>query len=127
MIEHQINRVRDIRAELQQLADADAAEAPARLTYEIGPEGDKHRRYVLSNERQVSKSVNDFFKARNMSETGIFDPVAANRHNLDVPSGLAPSLEIGPVNPDDLGETRQEPAELDVITPVDDDERARPI
>jgi hypothetical protein len=92
VIEGQIKRVSETRAELQEIADADAAEAPARLTYEIGPEGDKHRRYILSNGRQVSKSVNDFFKARTMSETGIFDCVAADRHNRDEPPGLAPSL-----------------------------------
>ena len=98
VIEGRIKRVSEIRAELQEIADADAAEAPARLSYEIGPEGDKHRRYILSNGRQVSKSVNDFFKARTMSETGIFDFVAADRHNRDVPSGLAPSFEIGAEN-----------------------------
>ena len=98
VIEGQIKRVSEIRAELQEIADADEAEAPARLSYEIGPEGDKHRRYILSNQRQVSKSVNDFLKARTMSETGIFDFVAADRHNRDVPSGLAPSVEIGAEN-----------------------------
>ncbi len=120
VIEGQIKRVGEIRAELAVIADADAAEAPARLTYEIGPEGDKHRRYILSNGRQVSKSVNDFFKARTMSETGIFDCVAADRHNRDEPSGLAPTAELGPEKPLDLGEARQEQAALDGSTPVDD-------
>ncbi len=73
----------------------------------------------------MSKSVNDFLKARTMSETGIFDFVAADRHNRDVPSGLAPSLEIGAEKPADLGETRQELAELNGNTLVDDDEQAR--
>ncbi len=124
VIDGQIKRVREIRAELEEIAEADAAEAPARLKYEIGPEGDKHRRYVLSNGRLVSKSVNDFLKARTMSETGIFDSVAADRHNRDVPSGLAPSVEIGAEKQVDLGETRQELAELNGNTPVDDDEQA---
>jgi hypothetical protein len=76
VIEGQIKRVSEIRAELAQIAAADAVEAPARLIYEIGPEGDKHRRYVVSNKRLVSKTVNDFFKARNMSESGVFNFVS---------------------------------------------------
>ncbi len=126
VIEGQIKRVRGIRAELEEIADADEAEAPARLTYEIGPEGDKHRRYILSNGRQVSKSVNDFFKARTMSETGKFASVAADRHNRDEPAGLAPGVAIGPEKPVEVGETRQELAALDGNTPVDDDMQARP-
>ncbi len=126
VIEGQIKRVSEIRAELQEIADADAAEAPARLKYEVGPEGDKHRRYVLSNGRLVSKSVNDFLKARTMSETGIFDSIAADRHNRDEPSGLAPSVEIGAEKQVDLGETRQELAELNGNTPVGDNVQARP-
>ncbi len=121
VIEGQINRVSEIRAKLQEIADADAAEAPARLTYEIGPEGDKHRRYILSNGRQVSKSVNDFFKARTMSETGIFDIV---RGPLSVVSGQAVPIDE-PGAPNDLGETRQEQAGIDGLTPVDDDDQAR--
>ena len=66
MIEGQTRRVRAIRAELEQIALADAAEAPARLTYDVGPEGEKHRRYLLSNERLVNRSVGDFLKVRNM-------------------------------------------------------------
>ena len=87
VIEGEIKRVREIRAELAQIADDDAAEAPARLTYEIGPEGDKHRRYLVSNERLVNKTVNDFYKARNMSEAGVFDRVDADRNNAIAPSG----------------------------------------
>jgi hypothetical protein len=99
VIEREIKRARAIRAELEQLALADAAEAPARLTYEIGPEGDKHRRYVLSNERLVSKSVNDFFKARNMSATGVFDFVAVDRM-------------IAEMGPDEIDESRNDDAKF---------------
>ena len=87
VIEGQIKRVGDIRAELEQIALADAAEAPARLSYEIGPEGDKHRRYLVSNERLVNKTVNDFYKARNMSVAGVFEFVDADPNNANAPSG----------------------------------------
>jgi hypothetical protein len=87
VIEGQLKRVNEIRAELAQIAAADAAEAPARLSYEIGPEGDKHRRYILSNERLVNRTVNDFCKARNMSESGVFDCVDAERTNANAPAG----------------------------------------
>ena len=75
IIEAEVRRLRDVRQTLQEIADADAAEAPGRLAFEIGPEGDRHRRYGQANERQVIKRFGDFLKTRTMSADGIFDPV----------------------------------------------------
>jgi hypothetical protein len=92
VIEGEIARIRQLRTELAPIAIADAAEAPARLTYEIGLEGDKHRRYILSNERLVNRTVSDFFKARDRSETGLFELVSGplyvvccERETIDAP------------------------------------------
>jgi hypothetical protein len=107
VIEGEMKRVRDIRAELEQIALADAAEAPARLTYEIGLEGDKHRRYVLANERLVSKTANDFFKARTMSETGAFDFAESVSGPLSDVSGQVELIDE-PLAPNDATNDRDD-------------------
>ena len=57
IIDQELRRLHDIRLYLQVVAQADEAEAPARLAFETGPEGDRQRRYGLSAERLVIKTV----------------------------------------------------------------------
>ncbi len=66
----------------QEIADADAAEAPGRLAFELGPEGDRYRRYGLSAERLVIKRFGDFLKTRGESVDGTFDPVDVDLQSL---------------------------------------------
>ena len=78
MIEPEIRRLRQLREELQAIADADAAEAPARFAFETGTEGDRHRRYALSNERVLNRRFSLFLTARKMSEAGSLDHIDLN-------------------------------------------------
>ena len=59
---------------LQEIADADLAEAPTRLAFETGAEGDRHRRYVLANERVLNRRFSLFLEARKRSEAGACRP-----------------------------------------------------
>ena len=82
IIETEVCRLRHVRQTLQAIADADAAEAPGRLAFETGPEGDRHRRYALSNERAVMRRFDQFLKARAKSEAGAFDFVAVDQQDV---------------------------------------------
>jgi hypothetical protein len=73
VIEQELDRVGRIRAMLQKIADADLAEAPVRLAFETGPEGDRQRRYVLSYERLVNRRIDTFLKVRKTSQSGELD------------------------------------------------------
>ncbi len=66
----------------QEIADADAAEAPGRLAFELGPEGDRYRRYGLSAERLVIKRFGDFLTTRGKTADGTFDPVDVDLQSL---------------------------------------------
>src|SRR6202034_2299517 len=72
-IDGEFQRIRQIRARLKQIADADAAEAPERLWFEAGPEGENHRRYMLANKRVLNRSIGTFLAARTKSDAGAFD------------------------------------------------------
>ena len=82
IIETEMCRLRHVRATHQAIADADAAEAPGRLAFEIGPEGDRQRRYGLSNERAVMRRFDQFLRVRDKSESGTFDPTDADFQDL---------------------------------------------
>jgi hypothetical protein len=73
VVEQELGRIGRIRARLQKIADADLAEAPARLAFETGTEGDRQRRYVLSYERMVNRRVDTFLKVRKASGSGELD------------------------------------------------------
>ena len=64
------------------VAQADEAEAPARLAFETGPEGDRQRRYGLSSERLVIKRFGDFLKTRGKIIAGTFDPTEVELQTL---------------------------------------------
>ena len=57
-------RLQDLHLRLLAIAEADSAEAPARLAFETGSEGDRQRRYGLSSERLVLKRFSEFLKTR---------------------------------------------------------------
>ena len=95
VINGEIERVGQIRAMLQGIADADAAEAPARLAFDTGPEGENDRRYLLSSKRVLNQSIGKFLNARKMSETGAFDYVDLDQDDL--------------INPDDPHDIENRP------------------
>jgi hypothetical protein len=99
----QIKRLQLIRAQNQELADADLADAPARLTMEPGAEGDRQRRYVLSRDRAFNRSVDMFLKARKMSESGQLDRIDIENPVLPVEPENGPV----PVEPDQPGKRPQ--------------------
>jgi len=70
VVEQQQGRIGRIRTILQQIADADQAEAPVRLAFETGTEGDRKRRYVLSYERLVNRRIDTFLEVRKASGSG---------------------------------------------------------
>ena len=73
VVEEELDRIGLIRARLQQIADADLAEAPVRLAFETGTEGDRQRRYVLSFERLINRRIDTFLKVRKASASGELD------------------------------------------------------
>ena len=82
VIDREMGRLIEIRAMLQAIADADLAEAPTRLAFETGAEGDKHRRYVLSNERVLNRRLTLFLETRKRSEAAVRDAMAVDRRPL---------------------------------------------
>ena len=97
-----------------------------RLAYESGPEGDKRRRYVVSNERLMNRTVAEFLKARTISETGIFDFIAADRAVAgDMLADSDQGLERGPEQQDDDGEPCHEDAAADGVMSDHDDDAKR--
>ena len=100
IIEKQVERIHEMRRRLRDIADADAAEAPARMAFEIGPEGDRHRRYELSHERMVARRVDQFINIRIKGASGAFDPADVSLQDLlgAAPLGTAqPRAEARPV------------------------------
>ena len=75
VVEREEGRIGRIRAMLQKIADADLAEAPIRLAFETGTEGDRGRRYILSYERLVNRRIDTFLKVRKASGSGELDLV----------------------------------------------------
>ena len=75
VVEQEEGRIGRIRAMLQKIADADLAEAPIRLAFETGTEGDRGRRYILSYERLVNRRIDTFLKVRKASGSGELDLV----------------------------------------------------
>jgi hypothetical protein len=60
VVDQELDRIGQLRAMLQKIADADTAEAPVRLAFEIGTEGDRGRRYILAYERLVNRRIDTF-------------------------------------------------------------------
>ena len=89
-----------MRRRLREIADADAAEAPARLAFGTGPEGDRHRRYELTHERMVARRIDQFINIRIKGASGAFDPADISWQDLlgTAPLGMAqPRAEARPV------------------------------
>ena len=95
VIDGEIRRIREIRATLQEIADADAAEAPDRLWFETGPEGENHRRYMLSHKRVLIRSIGMLLAARTKAESGAFDRVDADPLDQDQ-AGDLPAADVFP-------------------------------
>jgi hypothetical protein len=64
LVDRHTSRLKLILARNQEIAEADAAEAPSRLAFDPSPEGEKLRRYVLSAARLVNQTLNAFIKVR---------------------------------------------------------------
>ncbi|MGO9466805.1 MAG: hypothetical protein ACLQVF_21905 [Isosphaeraceae bacterium] len=60
LVDRQTSRLKLILARNQEIAEADAAEAPDRLAFDTSPEGEKLRRYVLSAARLVNQTVKTY-------------------------------------------------------------------
>jgi hypothetical protein len=60
LVDRHTSRLRLILARNSEFAEADAAEAPARLAFDPSPEGEKLRRYVLSAARLANQTIKTF-------------------------------------------------------------------
>jgi hypothetical protein len=60
LVDHQTARLNLILAGNQELAEADAAEAPDRLAFDPSPKGEKLRRYLLSAARLANQTIREF-------------------------------------------------------------------
>ena len=97
LIDGEIRRIQETRAKLQGIADLDAAEAPDRLWFETGPEGENHRRYVLSHKRVLNRSIGMLLTARTKAESGAFDRVDAGPHEPAQAADL-PAADVFPAS-----------------------------
>ncbi len=102
VVEEELGRIGRIRARLQKIADADLAEAPVRLAFETGTEGDRQRRYVLSYERLVNRRIDTFLKVRKASGSGELDLIELQKsmgadklRELIVDAGIMTSPDPG--------------------------------
>ena len=86
VIDHETRRLQEMLLMLRSIASADLAEAPSRLAFETGPEGDRHRRYELSNERLALQSYDRFLRTRNFVVTGRFDLIDVDLQTLVGPA-----------------------------------------
>jgi hypothetical protein len=88
VINHEIDRITPIVATLREIAEADALEAPLRLALETGPDGDKFRRYVVSNGRLANRTIDEFLKMRTLSSVvgGPFSGVSCEAATVEVPA-----------------------------------------
>jgi hypothetical protein len=64
LVERHTSRLKLVLARNQEIAEADNAEALARLAFDHSHEGEKLRRYALSAARLVNQTVNAFIKIR---------------------------------------------------------------
>jgi hypothetical protein len=60
LVDRQTARLKLILARNQEIAEADAAEAPDRLAFDPSPEGEKLRRYILSAGRLANQTIQAF-------------------------------------------------------------------
>ncbi len=87
VIDDETRRLQEMMLMLRSIRNADEAEAPARLAFEPGPEGDRYRRYELTNERLALQSYDRFLRTRNFVVTGRFDLIDVDSSPLSVVSG----------------------------------------
>ncbi len=80
VIDEETRRLQEMMLMLRSIRNADLAEAPARLAFETGPEGDRYRRYELTNERLALQSYDRFLRTRNFVVTGRFDLIDVDLH-----------------------------------------------
>ena len=100
IIDQERRRLEEILSVLQAIADADQADAPARLAFETGPEGDRYRRYEVTNERLALQSFDRFLRTRNFVVTGRFDQIDVDLQDLigstppqvEAHTGLEPAI-----------------------------------
>jgi hypothetical protein len=64
LVDRQMARLELILARNQEIAEADAAEASARLAFDSSPEGEIRRRYALSAARLINQTLGTFVKIR---------------------------------------------------------------
>jgi hypothetical protein len=72
-IERERARIELIRDENAAIDEADEAEAPVRLAFETGADGERHRRYLLSNERLVNRRISEFLLVRKAVVNGTLE------------------------------------------------------
>jgi hypothetical protein len=107
VIERELERVHQIRTMLQKIADADTAEAPARLAVERGPKAENDRRYLLSSKRVLNQSIGKFLNARKMSEDGTITYVDLDSIDPSNPDEPNPSEDRpSAASPDNNGDSR---------------------
>jgi hypothetical protein len=82
IIDQERRRLEEILSALRAIADADQADAPARLAFETGPEGERYRRYEMTNERLALQSFDRFLRTRNFVVTGRFDQIDVDLQDL---------------------------------------------
>jgi hypothetical protein len=112
-IDDEVNRLTRIRAHRQQFADLDWAEAPARLAFETGTEGDRLRRYDLSRDRVLIRAIGKFVEVRNASIAGTFNLLDYDLDELrefDDPPNPNACVHAAPNG--ELGESRNGQAEV---------------
>jgi hypothetical protein len=103
LVERHTSRLKLVLARNQEIAEADNAEALARLAFDHSHEGEKLRRYALSAARLVNQTVNAFVKVRkdlsvdpDLSVVSCPDELSVVRCPLSVASEMAQGIADSP-------------------------------
>jgi hypothetical protein len=93
VIEQATQRLEQVRAVRVEVAEANAADAPARLACDRGREGYLERRYFLAHRRLLLATVSQFFKVRKAGED-----TTTTQFDFDPTDPTDPTDRIDPVD-----------------------------
>jgi hypothetical protein len=121
LIDRQTARLKLVLARNQEIAEADAAEAPDRLAFDPSPEGEKLRRYMLSAARVANQTTKQFLSVvrcplsvETEDSGGGLEDVGENAFALDWAyanpfAKRKATISAGEASPEDLRSERNTP------------------
>jgi hypothetical protein len=105
VIDEQTRRLEQVRAVRARVAEANAADLPARLAAQAGPEGRLERRYSLAHRRTTIRTIDAYDKIRKAGDAGAVDPSDLDQQvELDDTFATARGPDVLPIDRDPPGQ-----------------------